>query len=117
MMSKRVKIERITAGLLLILALGVVAIGCQAGPTPAATSTPPEAMPTGEIVDVMEKHQEELMGMPGVVGVSIGRSETTGELVILVMVQEMTAALQEVLPKELDGFKVEALVTGEIKAE
>jgi hypothetical protein len=116
-MSKRVKIEGIIAGLLLILVFGVAVIGCQAGPTPAATSTPSEAMPPAEIVEVMEKHQEELMGMPGVVGVSIGRSEATGEFIILVMVEEMTAALQEVLPKELDGFKVEPMVTGEIKTE
>ena len=116
-MSKRAKIGGILAGLLVILALGVAVIGCQAGPTPAPTSTPPEETPPAEIVDVMEKHQEELMRIPGVLGVGIGRSETTGEFVILVMVEEMTPALQEALPKELDGFKVEPVVTGEIKVE
>jgi hypothetical protein len=117
MMSKRVKIGGIIAGLLVILALGVAVIGCQAGPTPAATSTPLEETPPAEIVDVMEKHQEELMRTAGVLGVGIGRSETTGEFVILVMVKEMTAALEEVLPKELDGFKVEPMITGEVKTE
>jgi len=117
MMSKRARIEGIIAGLLVILALGVAIIGCQAGPAPAATSTPSGETPPAEIVDVMEKHQEELMSMPGVLGVGIGRSEATGEFVILVMVKEMPPALQEVLPKELDGFKVESVVTGEIEAE
>jgi hypothetical protein len=117
MMSKRARIGSIIVGLLVILALGVTVIGCQAGPTPAATVTPPEEGPPAEIVDVMEEHQEELMGMPGVVGVGIGRSEETGEFVILVMVKEMTAALEDVLPKELDGFKVEPMVTSEIRTE
>ncbi|MBC8248787.1 MAG: hypothetical protein H8E90_03830 [Anaerolineales bacterium] len=116
-MSKRAKIGSILARLLVILALGVAVIGCQGGPTPAPTSTPPGETPPAEIVDVMEKHQEELMGMPGVLGVGIGRSEATGEFVILVMIEEMTTALEEVLPKELDGFKVESVVTGEIKVE
>ena len=116
-MSKRAKIGGILARLLVILVLGVAVIGCQGGPTPAPTSTPPEETPPAEIVDVMEKHQEELMRIPEVIGVGIGRSETTGEFVILVMVKEMTPALQEVLPKELDGFKVEPVVTGEIKTE
>ena len=116
-MSKRARIEGIIAGLLVILALGVAIIGCQAGPAPAATSTPSGETPPAEIVDVMEKHQEELMGMPGVLGVGIGRSDATGEFIILVMIEEMTATLEEVLPKELDGFKVEPMVTGEIEAE
>lgn len=117
MMSERARIGSIMAGLLVILALSFTIIGCKAGPTPAATSTPPEATPPAEIMDVMERHQEELMRIPGVVGVGIGRSETTGKFVILVMVKEMAPALEEVLPKELDGFKVEPVVTGEIKAE
>ena len=117
MMTERARIGSIIAGLLVILALGVTVIGCKAEPTPAATVTPPEEGPPAEIIGVMEEHQEELMGMPGVVGVGIGRSEATGEFVILVMVKEMTAALKEVLPKELDGFKVEPMVTGEIKTE
>jgi len=88
MMSKRARIEGIIAGLLVILALGVAIIGCQAGPAPAATSTPSGETPPAEIVDVIEKHQEELMGMPGVLGVGIGRSEATGEFVILVMIHD-----------------------------
>ena len=70
--------------------------------------------PTAHIVDVMEAHLDELMEMPGVVGVGIGQSETTGERFIAVFVDEMTTELEATLPTELEGFEVKPRVTGPI---
>jgi hypothetical protein len=71
-------------------------------------------MPLADIINVMEAHQDELMEIPGVIGVGIGQSEETGEPLISVLVDQMTPELQEQLPSELEGFEVKAEVTGPI---
>ena len=106
--------------------LSMVLLGCQpptVPPTgersvsPTATSPGPASerdTPPAEMVEVKERHEDELLDIPGVVGVAIGRSETTGELVIQVLVNRMTDELREELPEDLEGFPVEAVVAGEI---
>ena len=74
-------------------------------------------MPIVDILKVMEIHLDELMEIPGVVGVGIGQSETTGEWFISVLVDEMTPELQALLPKELEGFEVKPQVTGPIEKQ
>jgi len=110
-----------TASLLVVLVIGIAIGRCNTGPTPKATQVPTPSkegeMPTVDIVKVMEIYQDELMEIPGVVGVGIGQSETTGEKMISVFVDEMTPELQDLLPTELEGFEVKPQVTGPIQIQ
>ncbi len=56
----------------------------------------------------------QLVGLPGVVGVGIGGSESDAKLVVNVV--ELTEQLKAKIPKEFDGVQVEVLETGEFKA-
>ena len=109
------------ASLLVVLVIGITIAGCTASPTPKATRAPipseDSEMPIVDILKVMEIHLDELMEIPGVVGVGIGQSETTGEWFISVLVDEMTPELQALLPKELEGFEVKPQVTGPIEKQ
>jgi hypothetical protein len=109
------------ASLLVVVVMGIAIGGCNAGPTPKATQVPTPSkegeMPTVDIFKVMEIYQDELMEIPGVVGVGIGQSETTGEKIISVFVDEMTPELQDLLPTELEGFEVKPEVTGPIQIQ
>ena len=57
------------------------------------------------------------MEIPGVVGVGIGQSRTTGEPFISVLVDEITPELQTMLPTELEGFEVRPQVTGPVEIQ
>ena len=109
------------ASLLVVLVIGIVIGRCTLSLTPKATQVPTPSkegeMPTVDIFKVMEIYQDELMDIPGVVGVGIGQSETTGERFISVLVDEMTPELQDLLPTELEGFEVKPQVTGPIQIQ
>jgi hypothetical protein len=68
-----------------------------------------------KVEDVMEKHQEQLMTLPDVVGVGVGEDDN-GRPVIVVMVKAVTKELKSNLPANLEGFNVKVDVTGEISA-
>jgi hypothetical protein len=107
--------------LLVVLVIGTTIGRCTLSPTPKPTQVPTPSkeseMPTVDIVKVMETYQDELMEIPGVVGVGIGQSETTGEQLISVFVDQMTPELQDLLPTELEGFEVKPQVTGPIQIQ
>jgi hypothetical protein len=63
---------------------------------------------------VMEEHTPELMALPGVVGVYIGKSGDD-RLCIRVMVEKKTKELQKKIPKVLEGHPVEIEETGIIR--
>jgi hypothetical protein len=65
-----------------------------------------------EIVRVQEQYENQLLSLPGVVGVGIG--DCDGAPCLQVFVSETTAELQDQIPQELDGVKVEIKVTGPI---
>ena len=65
-------------------------------------------------LEVKARHEEELLNLPGVVGVGIGSEE--GEVVIKVFLEKMTNEMKKVLPNTLDGFRVVPEVTGKIIA-
>jgi hypothetical protein len=67
-----------------------------------------------KIEDVLQKHQERLMAIPGVVGIAEGESD--GSPVVLIMVRELTPELRHTLPQQLDGFAVKVDVVGEVTA-
>ena len=71
-------------------------------------------MPNRDIKTVMEAHVEELMAIPGVVGVAIGELEDRTPC-IQVLVIEQTEELSRRIPKSLEGHPVVIMVSGEIR--
>lgn len=67
------------------------------------------------IADVLKRHTDSLMSVPGVVGV--GRGEKNGAPTVYVMVERMTDSLRRALPDSIEGYAVQVDVTGEIKAQ
>lgn len=67
-----------------------------------------------DINQVKEAHVDELMEIPGVVGVYVGALDD-GRPCIGVMVTEMTAEVKQRCPKELEGYPVRVEVSGTIR--
>ncbi len=57
---------------------------------------------------------ERVMNLPGVVGTAIG--ECDGAPCIKVLVADLTPELEDAIPSEFEGFRVEIDETGEIRA-
>lgn len=73
-----------------------------------------EAMESRPIEEVQEAHTPEWMAVPGVVGTGIGLCD--GEPCIKVLVARRTAEVEETIPDEVEGHRVEIEVTGEFRA-
>jgi hypothetical protein len=72
---------------------------------------------TSPTVDqVKEKHELELMAIPGVTGVGIGQDPRKPGLVIKVYVERTTAELTKKIPSEIEGYPVAIEPTGEFRA-
>jgi hypothetical protein len=67
-----------------------------------------------DINDVMKTHVNELMALPGVVGVFIGALDN-GTPCIKVMVVKATPELEKKIPRDLEGHPVVIVETGEIR--
>ena len=65
------------------------------------------------------RHEADLMSLPNVVGVGIG--ERAGDPAIVVLVTHKVAlaelAPEERVPPTIEGFQVDVIETGEIRAE
>ena len=68
------------------------------------------------IYQVKEKHELELMKIPGVTGVGIGENPRKPGLVIKVYVERATPELKKTIPAELEGYPVVLEASGEIHA-
>jgi predicted ester cyclase len=79
--------------------------------TSRGTGTPA----VGDIVAVQRAHEGELLAIPGVVGVAIGDCEGTS--CILVLVTMRTPEVEQMVPAELDGVRVEIEEVGPVQAE
>ena len=66
------------------------------------------------IEQVINKHTEELMSIPGVVGV--GQGICDNKLCIKVYIIEKSHETDTKIPASLDGYKISTEVTGEIRA-
>ena len=71
-------------------------------------------LPPPNLAEVLERHTARLMSMPGVVGTAEGRC--AGQPCILVLVEQLTPALRQAIPSELEGILVEIRETGRIDA-
>ena len=66
-----------------------------------------------DINQVMADHTGELMGIPGVTGVAIGKTDDSTDC-ILVLVEKETPDLDQKLPRQLEGHPVRLMVSGRI---
>jgi hypothetical protein len=66
------------------------------------------------IEEVQSKYQDQIMEIPGVVGVGIGAVDSVK--VIKVLVVKKNKDLEKKIPKKLDSYSVIVEETGEIKA-
>jgi hypothetical protein len=71
-------------------------------------------LPQRDINIVKEAHTEELMKIPGVVGVYVGQFDD-GTPCIGVMVIKKTPELERKIPRIIEGYRVKIDETGEIK--
>ena len=71
-------------------------------------------MASKTIEQVLKEHTEELMSLPGVVG--IAQSLCDDKDCIKVYVAQMSPELEQKIPDTLDGYQVDVEVTGEFKA-
>ena len=73
-----------------------------------------EIVPDRDINTVMEAHVNDIMAIPGVVGVAIGALDD-GMPYIRVLVVEKTDEIDREIPTTLEGHPVRVEVSGEIK--
>ncbi len=71
-------------------------------------------MPRRNIQNVLKKHTDELMAVPGVVGVAEGKSR--GKPCIKVFVVVKNAELLGQMPSTIDGYPIEVEESGEFRA-
>jgi hypothetical protein len=95
----------------LLFAALIVCGGCKKPPS-GERSAP--IVPTREITQVMDAHVDELMAIPGVVGVAVGALDD-GTPCILVLVVNESAGIRKGVPREIEGHPVKIEVTGEIR--
>jgi len=63
---------------------------------------------------VRDRHESELMSIPGAVGSAIGASDQPGQPEIVVYVKKMTPEVKAAAPKDAEGTPVRIIETGEI---
>lgn len=68
------------------------------------------------IREVTARHAEELMALPGVVSVGIGRTEE-GVAIIVVGLEREAPSARRGLPEQIDGFEVRAEIVGRYRAQ
>jgi len=71
-------------------------------------------MSIDDAIRVMDAHVNELMAIPGVVGVAVGALEN-GKPCIKVLVAKKTAEHGERIPKEIEGYPVAIEESGTIR--
>jgi hypothetical protein len=90
-----------------VAALLLLSVACIASrQLPVEQTTQKELMPQKDINEVLRDHDQELMAIPGVVGVYVGLMPDDEILCLKVMVIEETEALKKKIPKTLEGYPV-----------
>ncbi|HEU4698566.1 MAG TPA: hypothetical protein VFS40_05265 [Gemmatimonadales bacterium] len=103
------------AALVALLLAGAAGAACSRTPErPVPPSSRPPASPP-PIADVLRRHTDRLMALPGVVGVGEGARD--GRPTVHVMVVRRTPELERALPDSLEGYAVEVVETGVIRAQ
>jgi hypothetical protein len=74
---------------------------------------PRDGAPRSEIALVLERNEQLLLAIEGVEGVAIGQNRI-GQDVIVVYIRD--ASVRDRVPTQIEGYPVETVVTGPIKA-
>ena len=75
----------------------------------------PASTPLRNINAVLAAHDQELMAIPGVVGVYVGLMKDEKTPCLKVMLAREDTALKRRIPRSLEGYPVVTEVTGEIR--
>jgi hypothetical protein len=67
------------------------------------------------ISEVLQRHTDSLMALPGVIGV--GRGEKNGSPTVYVMVERLSDSLRRALPDSIEGYAVDVVESGKIRAQ
>jgi hypothetical protein len=67
-------------------------------------------MPHASIADVLRRHSQALLALPGVIGTAEGTCE--GRACVLVLVAAGTSATHTAIPTELEGIPLRIVETG-----
>ena len=91
--------------------------GCAAtAPSAAPSEQAGNATVSKDLVDsataVRDRHEDELMKIPGAVGTAIGMSDTPGQPAIEVYIDKMTPEARNAAPKEVEGLPVKLIENG-----
>ena len=68
---------------------------------------------SSEIERVQQAHEHELMSIDGVEGVGIGKTQIGGDAILIYL---RDAGARNRIPRSIDGYPVETLITGVIDA-
>jgi hypothetical protein len=68
------------------------------------------------VKSVKDRHEDDLMSIPGVVGVAVGTDNSAGEPTIHIYVSKDTPQMRDRFPTQLEGVPVTFRQTGEIQA-
>ena len=96
-----------------ILLMALQSAGCSRAPTNQPLTK--EDMPLRDINLVLRDHDDELLSIPGVVGVYVGVLEDGKTPCLKVMVIKKTPELEQKIPKSLEGYPVLLDETGVIR--
>jgi hypothetical protein len=71
-------------------------------------------MPKKDINEVLRSHDQEIMAIPGVVGIYVGLLDDEKTPCLRIMVVKKTPELEKNIPREIGGYPVVIEETGEI---
>lgn len=98
---------------IMLMLLAFACSGEQQQPAPESEAPANDAPPPA-IETVLQQHSAELMKLPGVVGVAQGLQDERP--CIVVYVKEKTDAVSAQIPKTLNGYPVQIIESGELRA-
>ena len=102
--------DRVPIVMALALSLAAAAGGCHSTMTPESSTGPRR-----DINAVLADHDDELLAMPGVVGVYVGLLEDDQTVCLKVMLTREDRELARSIPLLIEGYPVVTEVTGEIR--
>jgi hypothetical protein len=100
------------ARFVVVVTVFIMATACDTKVIEPEATTP---MPRRDINEVLAAHDEQMMAIPGVVGVYVGLLEDDQTSCLRVMVAKKAAELQQALPESLEGYPVVLEETGVIR--
>ena len=71
-------------------------------------------MPEREMGEILKEHTDEMMALPGVVGIGIG--ELQGSPCIMVFVVEKSSEVLSKIPNSLEGYPIQVRQSGQFRA-